>query len=269
MNVGMPSAGLQIPVLGSAITRTVNALMGIPLAAWEALYYVPPAYTGGVNTVDAGWVIASYTTPASIPHNAIKVAQFVAERTTPSTVQNAIPFSGLNVSGPDYRGGALWFLGEYAAGGNGPGPIGNLGTIGTTESYRGPLFGAAAAGATGLGVSAISYPGLNAGYRIEVDRYSRKLATTGLIQLVAGTLNPGDIIAFLPGVSLDKYFITMGMLASGAGNGYYMLDIRLINATVAGVAGCQVQVVSIEGGPRAVINGAWIDFRCFDGKTLD
>jgi hypothetical protein len=274
LNGIMPSAGLQIPVLGTAITRTVDPIMGIPLAAWEALYYVPPAYAGGTNTVDAGWVVASYAAPASIPHNAIKVAQFIAERTIPNAVQSAIPFSGANGSGQDYRGGSLWFLGDYATGGVGPGAIGNLGTIGTTESYRAVLFGAANAGATGLGTGAISYPGWSAGYRIECDRYSRKLATTGLIQFpVTGTLVAGNIVGFMPGVQLDKNLLVPGLLQpnNGADPNAVLIDIRLVTATVAGVAGSQIVVSGIAkvGNAIAIGAGGWLDLRCFDGKTLD
>lgn len=57
----MPPAGTAIPVAGTAgVTRVVDAVYGIPLAAWEALYYVPHTYTGGANSVAAGWVVGSY-----------------------------------------------------------------------------------------------------------------------------------------------------------------------------------------------------------------
>jgi hypothetical protein len=267
LSLTVPAAGTQIPVIGyTGLTRTVDALMGIPLGPWEALYYVPPAYIGGTGSVDAGWVVAAYSVGAALPHNAIKVAQFLWEGRAAGLVA-APPFAGTNITG-GYQTVRLWFLGTFHSPGAGVGAIGNLGTIGGTEAFRTLSYGAAAGGIANVQ----SYPGFEAGYRLNgEDRSLRRLQTVGLIQFpAAGTLNVGAIIAFMPGVTVTRPFLTQAMFFVSTAVGYITIDLRLTNATVLGVAGAQVSVAGISNtASRTYTASAWIDLRALDGKNID
>jgi hypothetical protein len=270
----MPPAGTAIPVLGSAtVTRVVDAVMGIPLAAWENLFYLPADYIGGTSTVAGGWVVASYSSAAAVPHNAVKVAQFLYAGSVVSFV-GTVPFLSAGDAVLTQASSRMWVMGEYyALGASNGGAVGNRGSIGSTSAYQPLLFGAAAAGATGAGINAVQYPGFEAKFRITSDRQTRTLRTTGLIQFpTAATLSPGNIIAFMPGVNVNNATLTDALLQGQVGGANYRnIDIRLQNATVAGIAGAQVVAAGLATN-NAAINmgpGAWLDLRCFDGITLD
>jgi hypothetical protein len=274
IGLNMPPAGTAIPVLGSAtVTRVVDAVMGIPLAAWESLYYLPPDYIGGVGSVAGGWVVASYTSAAAVPHNAVKVAHFLYAGSVVSFV-GTVPFLSGGDSALNQVSSRMWVMGEYYAfGASNGGAVGNRGSIGSTSAYQTLLFGAAAAGATGAGTGAVQYPGFEAKFRITSDRQTRTLHTTGLIQFpTAATLSPGNIIAFMPGVNVNYATLTDALLQGQVGGANYRnIDLRLQNATVAGIAGAQVVTAGLAptNAPIAMGAGAWIDLRCFDGITLD
>jgi hypothetical protein len=270
----MPPAGTAIPVLGSAtVTRVVDAVMGIPLAAWEYLVYLPADYTGGTTTVAGGWAVSSYSVGASLPYNAVKVAQFLYAGSNVPFV-GTVPFLASGDVALSQASSRMWVMGEYyALGASNGGAVGNRGAIGSTSAYQTLLFGAAAAGATGAGTGAVQYPGFEAKFRITADRQTRTLRTTGLIQFpTAATLSPGNVIAFMPGVNVNNATLTDALLqGQTAGANYRNIDIRLQNATVAGIAGAQVVAAGLATNNAAIAMGAgaWIDLRCFDGITLD
>jgi hypothetical protein len=273
--LAMPAAGTAIPVLGSAtVTRVVDAVMGVPLAAWEYLVYLPADYTGGTGSVAGGWAVSSYSAAASLPYNAVKVAHFLyAGSNVPFS--GVVPFLANGDVALSQASSRMWVMGEYyALGASNGGAVGNRGSIGSTAGYQTLLFGAAAAGATGAGVGAVQYPGFEAKFRITADRQTRTLRTTGLIQFPAAvTLSPGNVIAFMPGVNVNNATLTDALLQGQVGGGanYRNIDLRLQNATVAGVAGAQVVVAGLSptNAPIAMGAGAWVDLRCFDGITLD
>lgn len=273
----MPAGGTAIPVLGTTSTRIVDPVMGIPLAEHEALYYVPPSYSLGTNSVDSGYVVGTFSSIASIPHNAIKIAQQMWENQIANTIETAMPFGGVNTAGQSPIGGRLWFLGDqYLAGGAGFGPIGNLGTIGVTTGWRAPLLGAAA-GASGAGLTAIPYPaGWELGYKISSTRASRNLNAVGMFRFPSATnLVNGNVLAFLPGVFVPRnVMVTTSMNptgTSGSANSIVPIEMRLVNATVGGVQGAQVMVgnVPAAGGSFALAATAHLNFRDFNGTSLD
>jgi hypothetical protein len=79
--INVPPVGTAIPVAmtNGAVTHTrvVEAISGrryIPLGSWEALYFIPPAYTGGYGSQGRDFVIGYYNGNHSIPVGATLVA---------------------------------------------------------------------------------------------------------------------------------------------------------------------------------------------------
>lgn len=66
-DIGMPGAGTVVTGVGGAANATVTA-SGVPLTAWQALYYILPI--SGYSTFNAANLrVAVYTTALTIPHN--------------------------------------------------------------------------------------------------------------------------------------------------------------------------------------------------------
>jgi hypothetical protein len=271
----MPAAGTAIPLLGTANTRVVDATMGIPLAPWETLFYIPPTWQSGIQSASTGWVVAAYNQLFTVPHNAVKVAQAIWEGGSPNgVIAGAPPFAG-GFSGGWAAGSKMWFLGQYLAPGATLGAIGNLGTIGTTESWRAALYGAAAAGATGwAAANAVAYGApWDIGYRILATPSERELRMKGLLRVAtAQTIVPVQGLFFLPGVQVASggHLDNVSFLSPGIANSP-PLDVRLVNATVAGIVGvrCDLSTVCNASNSLVVPAGAYINFRTLNGTSLE
>jgi hypothetical protein len=70
-DINCPTSG-TITGVGGATNKTATAA-GIPLAIWEALYYILPIGSGNVS-VAANFRVVSYTTDLEVPHNWLLLA---------------------------------------------------------------------------------------------------------------------------------------------------------------------------------------------------
>ena len=66
-DITVPAAGTVITGVGGAANKTVVAA-GIPLAAWEALYYILP-FGSNNSSVAANFRVVGYTTDITVPYN--------------------------------------------------------------------------------------------------------------------------------------------------------------------------------------------------------
>jgi hypothetical protein len=66
-DINVPTAGTVITGVGGASNKTVGAT-GIPLAAWEALYYILPFGSSNAS-VAANFRVVSYTANVTVPYN--------------------------------------------------------------------------------------------------------------------------------------------------------------------------------------------------------
>lgn len=70
-DITCPASGTVITAIGGAANKTVTA-NGIPIGAWESLYYILPL--GSTNTsLAANFRVVGYTSGSSIPSNWIKI----------------------------------------------------------------------------------------------------------------------------------------------------------------------------------------------------
>jgi hypothetical protein len=78
--INIPASGTAIPVVmpNSNITRVVQTIGGrrfIPLGVWEALYQIPPAYTGGNISLVGDFVICYYNSNCALPAGSVLIAK--------------------------------------------------------------------------------------------------------------------------------------------------------------------------------------------------
>ena len=241
--INVPSVGAQIPVTlsNSNVTRVVQNISGrkyVPLSNWEALYWIPPAYSGGAGSVDGDFVIGFYNGNHSIPTNAVLIAK----------VEGTVGFPTGNTSN---KTRVLFADGTYIQPGLSPvtgTPVQNDHAQGTGDwrplvypGQTGPGMTAAMPAVPGvLGAYAAPYTAFY-NYRTVDDDPRGNIHLEGIINLNADVA-ASDRLAFLPGVNVRGFPIVSVLIsASTLGENHAIMgQVRFQNATVNGSTGVEI-----------------------------
>jgi len=249
--INPPTNGYQIPVVStnSNVTRTVKTIGGrryIPLGVWEALFWIPPAYTSGTTSVDGDWVIAYYgLANQHVPPSAVMVLKYEGAKSTASGIDTAkqrIRFADGTYMQPGYTyppSLATEFEYDHAQGSGDWRPITVAG--GTVAARTSPGMTAPMTAVAGV-VGAYGAPYTPFFRYLPNDSDPRgQIEIEGLISLNGDVAN-GAVIAFMPGVAVRGNPIQMAQLnASTFGDAKSIpVQIRYTNATINGSTGVQV-----------------------------
>jgi hypothetical protein len=246
-----PTNGYQIPAVStnSNVTRTVKTIGGrryIPLGVWEALFWIPPAYTGGTTSVDGDWVISYYGSGNQhLPPSAVMVLKYAGAVSSASGIGPAktrIKFADGTYMQPGYTyppSLATEFEYDMAQG---------------SGDWRAiTVAGGTVAARTSPGMTApmTAVAGVIGNYGAPYSAFFRYLPNDsdprgqieieGLISLDGDVAN-GSVIAFLPGVFVRGNPIQMAQLTAStfADAKNIPVQIRYSNATINGQSGTQV-----------------------------
>ena len=241
--INAPAVGAQIPVTvtNSNVTRVVQNISGrkyVPLSYWEALYWIPPAYSGGAGSVDGDFVIGFYNGTHCIPSNAIMVAK----------VEGAVGFpigAGANKTRVQFADGTYIQPGIALVTGA---PAQNDHAQGTGDwrplvypGQTGPGMSAAMPAVPGvLGAYAAPYTAFY-NYRTVDDDPRGNIHLEGIISLNADVAASGRL-AFLPGVNVRGFPIVPVLIsATTLGENHTIMgQVRFQNATVNGSTGVEI-----------------------------
>ena len=244
--INVPSVGAQIPVTltGSNVTRVVQNVSGrsyIPLGNWEALYFIPPAYTGGITSVDGDFVIGNYVGNHCIPANAIMIAK----------VEGAITFPAGSTSN---KTRVLFADGTYIQPGlstvnGGTPPVQNDHAQGSGDwrplvypGQTGPGMTAAMPAVAGV-VGAYNAPYTAFyNYRTHDDDPRGFIHLEGII-LLNNNVPTNGRLAFLPGVQVrgNPIISAPSTASTNADDKVIPAELRFNNVTVNGSTGVEIQ----------------------------
>jgi hypothetical protein len=248
--INVPAANFQIPVVnvGSNVTRQIQTIGGrrfVPLGVWEALYYIPPAYSGGGGSFDSDFVIAYYGGNSLIPTGAIMVAKYegaVSSATGISIGKNRVRFAD----------------GTYIQAGYGSPPSLALSALYDQSHNTGEWRNVTVAGSTPPAATAAlpAVAGVVANYSAPYTCQYRNLTLdddprgaveiVGIIQLSA-SITGSPNIAFISGANvLGEPIISVPIAASTVG------DAKMVNGQVRFVNG-------VVGGQNGVFVRAYAD----------
>lgn len=241
--INMPAIGVQIPMVTttSNVTRDVQNVSGrayIPLGNWEALYWIPPAYTGGGASANGDFVVGFYASNHSIPTNAVLIAKVEGAAIFPAgATQNknrvlfadgtymqpgaALPTT-TPVQNDHAQGNGDWRALVYP-GQTGPGMTAALPAVGGVV------------GAYGAPYTAFY------NYRTLDDDPRGNVHLEGIVNLNGFVAN-GARLAFLPGVQVRGQPI-LAALANATTLGLdkaIIAQLRFVNATINGSTGVEI-----------------------------
>jgi hypothetical protein len=277
-----PTNGAQIPVVstGSNVTRVVKAIGGrryIPLGVWEALFWIPPAYTSGTTSVDGDWVISYYGSGNQhLPPSAVMVLKYegaVSSASGTGIQKTRIKFADGTYMQPGYTyppSLATEFEYDHAQGSGDWRPITVAG--GTVAARTSPGMTAPMAAVAGV-VGNYGAP-FSAFFRyLPNDSDPRgQIEIEGLIALNGDVAN-GAVIAFMPGVFVRGNPIQMAQLTAStfADAKNIPVQVRYTNVTINGQTGSQIvasagftgagnpyRTLGANGGASAAGANAWL-----------
>jgi hypothetical protein len=244
--INVPTAGAAIPVVtpNSNITRVVQTVSGrrhVPLAPWEALYFIPPAYTGGTTSVDGDFVIGNYAAGnVAIPNTAIMVAKYEAALSSASgstALKNRVLFADGTYMQPGFTrpaSAAAAVLNDHAQGSGDWRPL-------VYPGQTGPGMTAALPATVGVvGAYAAPYTAFF-NYRTLDDDPRGNIHLEGLINLNA-SITGTQRLAFLPGVNVRGEPIVNVPIQHSTGTDAKMVNgqIRFQNIVLNGSSGVQI-----------------------------
>ena len=243
--INVPPAGTQIPltVVGSNVTRTVATISGrtyIPLAPWEALYFIPPAYTVGYSSNAGDFVIGFYNGNHHIPRNAVLIAKYEASGSqVASTTINKIriQFADGTYIQPGIgrpTSAATAVQNDHAQGSGDWRPLVYPGQTGAGMTAPMPAV-AGVVGAYGAPYTAFF------NYRTLDDDPRGNIHLEGIIQL-NGFVAAGARLAFMPGVQVRGFpIVPVMMTATTLADAHPIMgQLRFQNATVNGSQGIEI-----------------------------
>lgn len=249
--INVPPAGTQIPVASpnSNVTRTVTAISGrayIPLAPWEALFFIPPAYTSGYTSNAGDFVIGDYAAGnVVIPRTAIAIAKHESIGASKPRVLFA---DGTYIQ-PGYArpaSAAVAVQNDHAQGTGDWRPL-------VYPGQTGPGMTAAMPATPGVG-GAYSAPWTAFyNYRTTTDAPNGFIHLEGLI-LLNGSVTGTQRIAFLPGVNVrGEPIVTVPIQATSSADAKMINgQIRFQNTTINGSTG--VQLMAFADSFNAAVN---------------
>jgi hypothetical protein len=245
--VNVPSDNAQIPVVlaNSNITRVVKTISGrryIPLGPWEALYWIPPAYTGGTGSVDGDFVISYYNGNSGVPPSAVLIAKAEA--------------SGVAVAGNSIDKSRIKFAdGTYIQSGAAE-PISTAVEVENDHAQgSGDWRPVVIAGQTGPGMTAAmpAVVGIQGPYSapweprfryVPLDSDPRgTVHLRGLVLMNANVTASSPNIAFLPGVQVigNPIVVSHVQNTTMGDNKMIPVQLRFSNATINGSVGTVIQ----------------------------
>lgn len=278
--INVPPAGTVIPVVStnSNVTRVVQTIGGrayIPLGTWEALYWIPPSYTGGTNSAAGDFVISYYGTGNQhIPPSAVLIAKMFSGPTGSSNSKTRVKFadgsylqpgiSAANATFAEYdhaQGSSDW-RNVTVAGGTAPGATAALPAVaGIGGNYTAPWT-------------------MQFRYLPHPHEPRGQIELKGLI-LMNGNVIGSPVIAFIPGVQVYGEPIHTVMIQNTTLGDAKMIpaQVRFQNGSVGGQNGVNVVAfgssfnpasnpyftLGNNGGASAAGTSQWVGF---DGIIL-
>jgi hypothetical protein len=243
--INVPPAGTAIPVVmpNSNITRVVQTIGGrrfVPLGVWEALYQIPPAYTGGNGSLAGDFVVCYYNGNCALPAGAVLIAKREGAATAlgGNTInKNRILFADKTYFQPGYTLAVgtptLFDHSHWSA------EWRNVTVAGSTP----PAGTAALPAVTGV-IGNYAAPYTMQYRQISLDDDPRGyVEIKGLISL-NGTIAAGSNLAFIPSATpYNEPIVMCQMVASTHSDGMPIpVSIRFYTATVGGQQGMQMRV---------------------------
>ena len=241
--INVPTVGAQIPVTvtNSNVTRVVQNISGrsyIPLGNWEALYWIPPAYTAGTGSANGDFVIGVYVSNHSIPTNAVLIAKVEGAQAYPAgSTQNktrVLFADGTYIQPGAQLAGATPVQNDHAQGTGDWRPLVYPGQTGAGMTAPMPAV-AGVVGAYGAPYTAFF------NYRTLDDDPRGNIHLEGIIQL-NGFVAAGARLAFLPGVQVRGFpIVPVMMMATTLADAHPIMgQLRFQNATVNGSQGVEI-----------------------------
>jgi hypothetical protein len=256
--INPPTAGYNIPVVStnSNITRTVKTIGGkryIPLGVWEALFWIPPAYTSGTGSVDGDFVISYYgNANQHLPPSAVMVLKYEGTGSSASgigAVKNRIKFADGTYIQPGLSfppSLALELANDHAQGSGDWRAVTVAG--GTVAARTAPGMSAPLPAVAGV-VGQYGAP-FTAFYRYNtLDSDPRgQIEIEGLIQL-SGNIVGTQTVAFLNGVQVRGNPIYMAQMnrSTSADAQPIPVQVRFTNQAINGQNGVAIQVFGGSG----------------------
>ncbi|MGL5736381.1 MAG: hypothetical protein ACRCYS_16080 [Beijerinckiaceae bacterium] len=256
--INMPAAGSAIPVASpnSNVTRVVQNISGrayVPLSVWEALFFIPPAYTGGYTSVAGDFVIGDYSAGnVAIPRTAIVIAKYEGALTSAAGSTNAktrVWFADGTYIQPGYTrptSGAVAVQNDQAQGTGDWRPL-------VYPGQTGPGMTAAMPATPGVGGAYGAPWTAFYNYRTSNDDPRGFIHLEGLI-LLNGSVTGTQRIAFLPGVNVRGEPIMTVPIQHTTGTDAKMVNgqIRFQNTTINGSSG--VQLMAYDNSFNTAVN---------------
>jgi hypothetical protein len=245
--VNVPPVGTQIPMANNGagtITRTVQTIglhRYIPLAAWEALWFIPSAYTGGTNSTAANFIITNYLTNHYVPAGAVCIAKLEHNYGIITSGNQKIRVRWADgqytQTGLSYAVTGQVFEYDHAQGNGDWRSITVAGSI--------PLGGTAPLPAVAGVVGPYGAP-YNPEFMYITDPVEPKgtIKLSGLINMNGYIPTANANVAFIPGVYVRKEPI-ISTIAVGSVNGDnkpISVELRFVNGAVGGQNGILVRV---------------------------
>jgi hypothetical protein len=247
----VPTAGTAIPVVSTSsnITRVVQTIGGhryIPLGTWEALYWIPPSYSGGSNSADGDWVISYYGTGNQhVPPSAVLIAKVFSgpagsgngktrvKFADGSYIQPGLSLATTTVAENDHAQGSGDWRAVVAAGQTGPGMTAALPAI------------------AGISNGSAVY-----NIRVEMSDPRPTVVLDGGINITAAVPD-STIIGFLPGVKTRSSGQITGVTIRHAGNNTVPSTgfVTFENNTSGGQNGTFIRLYGASAGNVAAQNG--------------
>lgn len=250
----VPAAGTAIPVVStnSNITRVVQTIGGhryIPLGAWEALFWVPPAYSGGTNSAGGDWIISYYGSGNQhVPPSAVLIAKMFSVSNGSGNNKTRVKFADGSYIQPGVSLATATFA-EYDHA-QGSGDWRAVTVAGSTA----PAMTAALPAVVGIaGPYGAPYTPRFRYIPLQVEPRGN-IELRGLIQLNANVVANSPNIAFIPGVQVEGSPIIMAQLTATAlqDSKPIPVQLRFQNTTINGQTG--VAIVAWASSFNAAVN---------------
>jgi hypothetical protein len=249
--IDVPPAGTAIPVVStnSNITRvvqTIGAHRYIPLGTWEALFWIPPAYSGGNTSVAGDWVISYYGSGNQhLPPSAVMIAKAFSNAVGQGVGKTRIKFADGSYIQPGLSIATATFAEYDHAQGSG--------------DWRAiTVAGQTPPGATAPVPAVAGVANQSAAFHYVVtDSDARgRLELDGYINITANVPD-GTMIGFIPGMYTRSSGQIMTVTARHAGNNAIpgTAFITLNNASVGGQNGVQILLYGMSAANVAISNG--------------
>jgi hypothetical protein len=253
--INVPTVGASIPVAmtNGAVTHTrvVQNISGrryVPLGIWEALYFIPPAYTGGYTSQDRDFVIGYYNGNHSIPTGATLVAMVnsAAGISGSSKSKTRIKFAdGTYMQGGCTYASATLALRVENDQAQGSGDWRLITVAGQTGAGMNAVMPAIAGVLGNYGAPYTSYYN----YQTNADDPRGEIILEGLLLLGTNIAVGSPNIAFMAGVQVRGAPIRSALInASTQGdNTVIHAELRFYNGTQSGQSGTFIQLYSFSG----------------------